>query len=283
MPFCEFIPAPVLRPYIQCYWHLDDEYRQPIQDRFYPNGCVKLVFSLDLDVERMDEQGTLGKEPWTEVIGPMTKPYQISAKGRGQTFCIRFFPHGFSRFFRLPLYELNDITLDAAYVLGNDFVGIVGECLQKGTIHSLIEVIDAFLIKRLIQMEGDSKDIIVAYAVRQIFKFKGSCNLDRITTDCKISSRYLQAIFQAKVGFSPKLLIRIIRFQQAIKHIQDPHVRFTDLAYDFGYYDQAHFLKDFKQFTSTTPSLLVKQDHPMNKFFLDPASCSFFYNFLLDE
>ncbi|MBA4745676.1 MAG: AraC family transcriptional regulator [Muricauda sp.] len=284
MAFIEYAPSKALRNYVQCYWYLDDAYQEPIVDDFYPNGCVKVVFSIELDVNRIGTDGTLNKEPWTEIIGQMTKPYRLKVGGMGKTFCIRFYAHGFSRFSNIPLNELNDLTLSSDYLFAKDFGQFVGDCLIDGKIQRLIEGVDAFLTSKLFENDLGLKDEISEHAVKFVLRNPNNPNWDELVRQCGISHRYLQRIFMEKIGFSPKFYQRVVRFQKVLKHFSEtPYINFTETAHRFGYFDQAHFIKDFKHFTNTTPSLFFHENRPMNKYFIDHKGRSFFYNPLFSD
>lgn len=284
MAFIEYAPSRALRNYVQSYWYLDDTYQEPIVDEFYPNGCVKVVFSIDLNVNRIGVDGTLNKEPWTEVIGQMTRPYRLKVDGMGKTFCIRFYAHGFSRFSNIPLNQLNDLTLSSDHLFSRELGEFVGDCLTSGRMQPLLEGVDAFLTSKLCARDLGLKDEVAEHAVRFILQNHLNPDWAELVRQCGISHRYLQRIFMEKIGFSPKFYHRIVRFQQVLKYLgQTPKANFTDTAHRFGYFDQAHFIKDFKQFTNTTPSRFFEANRPMNKYFLDHRGRSFFYNPLFSD
>ncbi|MBC8082760.1 MAG: AraC family transcriptional regulator [Hymenobacter sp.] len=93
-----------------------------------------------------------------------------------------------------------------------------------------------------------------------------------------ISGRYLERLFGQAVGVSPKYFCRIIRFQQTFRWLERTD-SLTAVAATCGYYDQAHFIRDFRHFTGTTPSAFRRASGPISTAFLAETSSSYLYNF----
>jgi AraC-like DNA-binding protein len=265
MIFQKFKPTESLQQYIDCYYLIEGEYSDKVSDIFFPDGCIEVVFNVDWEFYR-DNQ----KESWAKVIGQITEPLKVQAKGKGKCFGIWFLPHTFSLFSSIPLIELNDKSLALENIFSPDFIDLVGEYLHENKIQKLVESVDSFLIKSIKKSTHELKDKVANYAVRSIFINKGQANLELIAKDCNISSRYLQKIFLEKIGFNPKFLVRIVRFQQALDYVQFlQNNSLTNIAYQSGYFDQAHFIKEFKDFTSFVPSQYRIENHPINQYFLN--------------
>jgi AraC-like DNA-binding protein len=265
MIFQKFKPTEYLQQYIDCYYLIEGEYLDKVSDIFFPDGCIEVVFNVDWEFYRNEQ-----KESWAKVIGQITEPLKVQAKGKGKCFGIWFLPHTFSLFSSIPLTELNDKSLALENIFSPDFIDLVGEYLHENKIQKLVESVDSFLIKSIKKSTHELKDKVANYAVRSIFINKGQANLELIAKDCNISSRYLQKIFLEKIGFNPKFLVRIVRFQQALDYVQFlQNNSLTNIAYQSGYFDQAHFIKEFKDFTSFVPSQYRIENHPINQYFLN--------------
>jgi AraC-like DNA-binding protein len=254
-----------LQSYIYCYYLLEGEVAEPINDVFFPDGCVEVVFNVGWDFYRNDE-----KEHWAKVIGQITKPLKIKLEGKGRSFGIWFYPHTFSIFSKLSLMELNDKIVHLEAIFNADFINSVGEHLQNDDIQELIKIVDNYLIKVVKKPNNELKDKVANYAVRTILEHNGAIDLSDIAFKCNISSRYLQKIFLEKVGFSPRYFTRISRFKQTLCILNTslkPHL--TTIGYQMGYFDQAHFIREFKVFTGFIPSQYHSDNHPINKYFIN--------------
>jgi transcriptional regulator GlxA family with amidase domain len=93
-----------------------------------------------------------------------------------------------------------------------------------------------------------------------------------------ISGRQLERRFMSEVGLGPKLLCRILRFQQVFPAVERADKNWARIAADCGYYDQAHLIRDFRQFAGQTPSVLFDHFTPFAEFFTRKRRASDFYN-----
>lgn len=95
----------------------------------------------------------------------------------------------------------------------------------------------------------------VDYAVEQILQHPHQAVMEHITAKVGFSQKHLISIFKQHVGVAPKVFLRVMRFQKAIEDIgQKKVVNWTSIAHESGYYDQAHFINDFKEFSGFTPT-----------------------------
>ena len=105
---------------------------------------------------------------------------------------------------------------------------------------------------------GESHKALVNYVVEKIWNSRGSVMVNSLETDTAYSSRYLREILTQGVGLSPKQMCRQVRFQHALKGMEQAHrsgkVNLSGLACTLGYSDQAHFCRDFKMFCGMTPA-----------------------------
>lgn len=258
------VPTQQLQPFIRCYYLSESNYTSDIKDVFFPDGCIEVVFHVGLNFYRGNE-----KENPSKVVGQITRPLSMRANGKGRTFGIWFLPHTFSLFTGVPVNELNDKAFPLDCVFDRTFVEHVRSALYQHDIATVLSTLNTYLTKR-IASTTNVKDKIADHAVQYIFKERANSNLDKLASECGVSNRYIQKLFLEKVGFSPKFLIRIARFQQAIGHLAHHNsASLTELTYLTGYYDQAHFIKEFNAFTGTSPSQFHLSHHPINQYFLN--------------
>ena len=96
----------------------------------------------------------------------------------------------------------------------------------------------------------------------------GIQNIDRLAQTACLEYKQFKRIFADYVGANPKDYLRVIRFQKALHTLQiQPNISFTQLSYECGYYDQAHFIKEFKQFSGYTPTEYMTVCNPYSDFF----------------
>ena len=121
-----------------------------------------------------------------------------------------------------------------------------------------MSIVQDHLIEKLLVATVDLKKIQAA--AQMLHLKKGQFRMAELADHCNLSSRQLQRQFQDVVGVSPKALARAIRFEEIRRRLMfDPDQSLTDLAYEFGYADQAHFIRDFKEFADRTPGEFARE------------------------
>ncbi len=124
---------------------------------------------------------------------------------------------------------------------------------------SRINIIEEFLLDKL--KTQATIDTIVKSTIDILLSTKGSKSINTILKDNLSKRRQLERKFLKQVGMSPKQLSKVIRLQTALKLLLNQQSeRLTDIAYESEYYDQAHFIKDFKDITGTTPNQFLENE-----------------------
>jgi AraC-like DNA-binding protein len=260
-----FSPSEQLQSFIKCYWISECRYADYITDVFFPDGSIEIVFHVGLDFYRNNE-----KESSAKVLGQITRPLIMKARGEGRSFGIWFLPHAFHSFTKIPVNSLNDRAIPLDNLFSNTFIDFVNFCIFENRVEDLITCVNSYFISLLNISVNPVRDKIAAYATHYILRKKAEADLDKLVGECNISNRYLQKIFLEKIGYSPKYFIKMVRFQHALKLLSgDRRSSLTSCAYKAGYFDQAHFIRDFKQFTGFTPSQFSISKSPINQYFLN--------------
>lgn len=126
------------------------------------------------------------------------------------------------------------------------------EMIQAGDTKARIAIVEDFLLNRL--SDKGTIDSIVQSTIETMFATKGGSAINAILKNDSSKRRQLEKAFKRKIGISPKQLGKVIRLQAALKRVLNRQSEtLTEIAYESEYYDQAHFIKDFKEFTGTTP------------------------------
>ena len=113
----------------------------------------------------------------------------------------------------------------------------------------------------------EEKEKFLPEAVLRIKSSLGEIGIKGLASDLGVSQSSLERGFKSRVGLSPKEYAGLIRFRNIFKFYNSSS-SLTELALDAGYYDQAHFIKDFKEFTGTTPETFAKQSKQLTDFFI---------------
>jgi hypothetical protein len=195
------------------------------------------------------------------VLGQTMEPFYIEPTGYVHSFAIRFFPYGFANFVSVPIKSL----VNKETPLAELFPTAVAEKLTQQIIaaedtSARIAIIEQFLLDQL--TTPAPVDLIVQDTIAALISSNGNSALSDPLKNNASKKRQLQRKFVQQIGISPKQLGKVIRLQSALKmmlHQEDKSL--THIAYQNNYYDQAHFIKDFKEFTGTNPSAFLTDDH----------------------
>lgn len=278
MRYREFQSAPPLSKYVECLWLLEssDQRESARPERILPDGCFELILNFGAPFRELKEAGRSELQPSRFVVGQMTQPVLVSPTGPVQLLGIRFAPGGALPFFPIPPGELtNRITPleDIAGALDRELSGRVYEARELA---EKISIIEALLIKQMSAKE--ERGASLRKAILEIVSSGGQTSVDRLASDLGISGRQLERRFMSEVGLGPKLLCRILRFQHVFRAVERADKNWAGIAVDCGYHDQAHLIRDFRQFAGQTPSVLFEHFTPFADFFTRKRRRSDFYN-----
>ncbi len=253
MHYQVYQPHPHLAMLVKCYWTLEVPYDPAVSiQRILPDGCIEMFFILGDDVKRFTAEGFI-IQPRAMVLGQITEPMFIEPTGTVHSFAVRFYPYGFANFTSLPLADLANRETPIGVLLGEEKAdALTQQIIAAADTEERIGIIEAFLFQQLETQEMADK--IVRSVIDVILQSKGSIPVNKILEKELSKRRQLERKFAAQVGISPKQLGKVIRLQAVLKMLlQQKEETLTAVAYENNYFDQAHFNKDFKEFTGTTP------------------------------
>lgn len=274
MQYTERKPQPPLSGFVECFWMLESEAPSTEPERILPDGCVELILNFGAQFSQHDEDKRR-LQPRSFLVGQMTGPILISPTGPVQLLGIRFHPGGTLPFLRVPLHEIIDKVVD----LGGLSSQLERELLRvTSQVRSLPEktaAVERFLTAQLLNSDHDAWLLQLA---ARVVTTGGVVSVDRLASDAGISSRQLERRFLREVGLGPKLLGRIIRFQQVFRAVERSDFAWAEIAIECGYYDQAHLIRDFNQFARQTPAVLFSNQSAFTEWFTRKTRKSDFYN-----
>jgi hypothetical protein len=261
MNYQTFQPHPDLTSLVKCYWTLEiPAQADPQRQRIIPDGCIEMIFILGDDIRRYTSENEFIIQPRAMVLGQITEPFYVQPVGQVNSFAVRFYPYGFANFLSRPMQNLANKETPLNLLFEEDLAReLEQKIIQATDLKKRIEVVENFLLARL--NDASIKGSIVKSTIDAIFLTKGSTSINTILKNDLSKRRQLERKFLKQVGLSPKQLAKVIRLQTALKMILNQQSEsLTKIAYESEYYDQAHFIKDFKEFTGINPGDFLDND-----------------------
>lgn len=261
MEYQTFQPHKDLSQFVKYYWTLKvPKEPNPQKQRIVPDGSIEMIFTLGDDVKRYVSDTKHIIQPRSMVLGQITEPFYIEPMGTVDTFAVCFFPGGFMPFTKMPIKELENRETELKTLLGEKpAADLEHKIIYAANIAERIQCAEAFLTEKL--KGAETINSIVTSTIDLILSTKGRTSIHDLLKDNPSKRRQLERRFSTLTGLSPKQLARIIRFQTALKMLLNNEAQhLSDLAYENEYYDQAHFIKDFKAFTGTNPKKFYKDE-----------------------
>jgi AraC-like DNA-binding protein len=131
--------------------------------------------------------------------------------------------------------------------------------MEQPLLEQKVNVLEAFLIDRLNRARKNQEKIpLVEVLCHSICSNGEAFNMKQLAAETGFSVRYIQQLFMNYVGISPQSFYSVHRFNKSLELVRSANTSLTDIAYECGYYDQAHFIKEFKAYTGITPSQLFR-------------------------
>jgi len=281
MHYREHHPKAPLNRYVECFWILESETLpdSPTTERILPDGCVELILNFGARFLRHTETKQ-SLQPLNFLVGQMTGPVFISPTGTVRLLGLRFHPGGTVPFFSVPIQELTDQIVELGSLASRFESELMAVGSDLKSMDERIAAIETLLISYVLRIKTEPSAILLA---RKIVDCGGIVSVDQLANETGISARQLERRFLSEVGIGPKLLSRIVRFQQVFRAVEKCDGAWAPVAVECGYYDQAHLIRDFNQFAQQTPAVLFAEQSELTHAFTRKDRTSDFSNTAIER
>jgi AraC-like DNA-binding protein len=247
-------PHPALRPYINNYWRLYT-HNAPVQETFLVDAKADLIFNFGVDYQRRglhDEQVRS-----SNLDAQRMYPLNVAQIGGIRLVGVRFAAGGLAAFARVPIGDLSGQTLAADCLWGPALHTLEAQLYDALDFAAQVVLLNSFLAARL----DTPPTFNSAHAIAaQIEAGGGQVAIQHLSREVGYSIRTLDRLFSRVYGISPKQYARIVRFQTSLTALlATTRPNLAQIAATYGYYDQAHFAKDFIALAGTTPERYLAQ------------------------
>jgi AraC-like DNA-binding protein len=258
LKYREFIPSKKLSDYIQLIWILESETPEEKFEReiILPDGIVELVLHYREPFFTYDSEGHKFLQPQGFAISQIQNFIEIESNGAIGFISIRFYPWGAYHFFSEPIGNFLDGTISIEKLWEQDHQ-IILELLKDSSAKKKVKTVNDFLLSKLFTNDKLRR---IDDALKLIRDTKGLLTVDELSDRMNMSYKQPERNFLATVGTTPKIFSRNTRFLHLCHHLKEYETRsLSELTYEMGYYDQSHFIKEFRQFSGFTPKKYFEQ------------------------
>ena len=255
MQYTEIRPGDKLTPYVKCYYIYQAEADVAFDDTVFPSGNVEIIFNLGTGKWQTAVGNGFATTPAVELWGQIIRPLPIRSIGKNTMLGVRCHPHAAGCFLNGKIDVFNNQVVDFADVEGKAVNTLHSKLQETTEWNKRIELVESFLMRRLLSAEKKAGQMAVVGDIMNELRHEDFFdNIENVAARYGITSRYLQKLFLQYTGLTPKLYTKINRFQNSLRLVTKRELSLTSIAYDCGYFDQSHFIKEFKSFTGFTPS-----------------------------
>jgi AraC-like DNA-binding protein len=258
-------PHPGLANLIRHYLVLDGAPTAKSMHRLFADGNTGLVFNLDHATLCATGDKPADHACW--LYGQVKTYHDLSLTGSINWLVAVLQPYAAYHLWKVPAIEWFNCLFPAAEVLGNRVPAITNVLAKAPNVQERIRLLDNFFLQET--DKNPIPDPLVVQAVQDINSQEGLLSIESLLHNLAVSERTLERKFKLHIGITPKRLSDIVRLTFSAKRMQRIQGRqLTGVAYESGYFDQAHFIKEFKKYTGITPYQYHAQAHPLALNFL---------------
>jgi AraC-like DNA-binding protein len=276
----EIKPCLLLQPYVRCFtyreWDLQDN---KIQRPLFASHEFMISFNLSekkfgyikpVDDNSISPEQVMKSEIVITGIGSQFAG-MMTSQGKARIFSMYFNPTGFYRIFSVPAVHFTDRIEEDEYICRKDLEVLHQQLREAKSITEMIACSENYLIKQLTNSKAkDSYNSILSLSERIVLS-GGNNSIEKMAYDSNMSMKTFERRFTEQVGTTPKLFSRIVKFNKAISlKMRDHKKTWTTIAHECEYFDQMHFLKDFKLFSGKPAGIFFKDTPPISENFINP-------------
>ena len=251
-----YTPPPPLGDFVAAIWHWEGNPGPHRYDRLLPTGAASLIVNLQEDrIRDYDPQDFQKCEsfPGAVMVGTYSQYTVIDTDEQRAVVGVNFRPGGAFPFLGLPAGELQNEQAALEVLWGPRGRRLRERLLDAPTVASRFGIVEQALRAQI--SRPLARHPAVAAALREFNRVAAAPTVGEVTRQTGLSRRRFIEVFRDQVGLTPKVYWRLQRFRHVVQRVhRAPRVEWADLALECGYYDQAHFIRDFRAFSGLSPS-----------------------------
>ena len=236
-------PHILLQPYISCY---TITYPKIMPDNYtiLPTASARFILSVT------------DNNIYSHLVGINTKAFYTGYVNKMNLLVlIEFYSGGLYPFIDIPQNEFLDVSFNLNNIDKALAYELETELIKSESIEALISAFDKLLINKLAAFEELK---IITMIKNKIHMAKGNIHLKELSSEFYYSEKHIRRMFMKYIGTSPKMFSRIVRINHALNLLHENNTNFLETALQAGYFDQSHFIHDFKYICGSTPRQYIQ-------------------------
>ena len=249
----QILPSNILTDIIRHYLFIDSNGFGTNILRLFSDGNTGIVFTsnnnLSLDINK-------NRLPNSFLYGQITQFKDILLSNDTTLIIVVFQPAGIKKLLGIPAYELCDYVINLEEIFGKEGLEIENKLAEASTMQEKLNILNLFFnsiaLKNIIR-----KEQIVSASIDFILKNKGLISNSQLVKFTGYTERHIERLFRESIGINPKNFANIVRLHSFLQQLKSKSdiTNLTKIAYQAGYADQSHLIKEFKKHTGMTPNL----------------------------
>lgn len=245
--YTKYYPPELLEDHVKFFYSFKSD--SDTMERVLPTGSSEITIRVNRPIEEND----------ILIVNPATTFMTEKPKDLGEMVGVCFYPWGFHDLFKIPPSEVLNRKLLLADVVNTGSKKLMDMAKGEFDNLSMIRILQCYLLSLL----AHKPNPITRDAVKYIDHEKGQLDLHVLYKRYNISERRFQQLFKASIGMTPKRYCLLKKFHSAVT-LLTTCTNLTELGLSLDYYDQAHFIHEFKSFAGICPTSLIKESNSLN-------------------
>jgi len=270
MDFTRITPHPDLDEFIECYWMMYSDDSVSIIEKIIPDGFTEIIFNYR-DVYKSKISGAWNLQSPNLLAGQLKTFFYLQNTGTTGSIAIKFKPAALTQLFGFHMDQYVDKIVDLdtfqnleLKLLKEKILADVSPGIKIQAQH-IKQILDDYFILLIQHAPANPLKI----PLELIFNSNGMVTVAEMAAMANVGERQLERLFKKYIGLPPKYYARIIRFNYIFELMKSKTNTWAEIVYLSGYYDQSHFIQNFKAFTGEDPSSYFFEEKNMANFFLN--------------
>jgi AraC-like DNA-binding protein len=256
-----YTPHILLQEFINCIMivHVEaDKHSLPIICPYPPTPQNSLFFYINdrISVQKEGEIHFSG-QPRSVIVGPQLTSVHLNINKDHKAVRVGFHPGGLYRLLGIPMMEMVDESYDATDVFGHELKEVNTRLQEAGNFDEIHAIVENFLLQKLKVLKSV---LPFDLAMLELLRSNGNLAIEQVASMACLSLRQFERVCKDRIGLPPKLYARLTRFSKAYRLRENRSgISWTSIAYECGYFDQMHMIRDFKTFAGVPPGVIEKE------------------------